>query len=158
MKDVVEKFIVLQIQTAPSRLQPACARCFLATMILQSAPSGIRAHTQHATLSTGRLWHFKTSEFRRDRNAKYAIVTRRPIQSNAKWYSFYFNESITTVLLHVISHNCSEMHRNVAIPGLIIAHSPRKHQNGHLSHGIRYLRVSQFKGVMNRYWWYSTFW
>ena len=26
------------------------------------------------------------------------------------------NESITTVLLHVIPHNCSEMHRNVAIP------------------------------------------
>ena len=47
MKDVVKKFIVLQIQTAPSRLQPACARCFLATMILQSAPSGIRAHAQH---------------------------------------------------------------------------------------------------------------
>ena len=85
MKDVVEKFIVLQIQTAPSRLQPACARCFLATMILQSAPSGIRAHAQHATLSTGRLLrHLKTSEFRRDRNAKYAIVTRRPIQSYAK--------------------------------------------------------------------------
>ena len=26
------------------------------------------------------------------------------------------NESITTVLLHIIPHNCSEMHRNVAIP------------------------------------------
>ena len=61
-------------------------------------------------------WHFKTSEFRRDRNAKYAIVTRRPIHSYAKSYSFYLNESITTVLLHVIPHNCSEMHRNVAIP------------------------------------------
>ena len=43
MKDLVEKFIVLQIQTAPSRLQPASARCFLAAMILPSAPSGIRA-------------------------------------------------------------------------------------------------------------------
>ena len=53
MKDLVEKFIVLQIQTAPSRLQPASARYFLATMILLSAPSGIRAHAQHATLSTG---------------------------------------------------------------------------------------------------------
>ena len=61
-------------------------------------------------------WHFKTSEFRRDRNTKYAIVTRRPIHSYAKWYSFYLNESITTVLLYVIPHNCSEMHRNVAIP------------------------------------------
>ena len=61
-------------------------------------------------------WHFKTSEFRRDRNAKYAIVTRRTIHSYAKWYSFYLNESITTVLSHVIPHNCSEMHRNVAIP------------------------------------------
>ena len=60
--------------------------------------------------------HFKTSEFRRDRKAKYAIVTRRPIHSYAKLYSFYLNESITTVLLHVIPHNCSEMHRNVAIP------------------------------------------
>ena len=76
MKDLIEKFIVLQIQTAPSRLQPAGARCLLAAMILPSAPSGIRTHVQHATLSTGRLWHFKTSEFRRDRNAKYAIVTR----------------------------------------------------------------------------------
>ena len=84
MKDLVEKFIVLQIQTPPSRLQPASALCFLAAMILPSAPSGIRAHAQHATLSTGRLWHFKTSEFRRDRNAKYAIVTRRPIYSYAK--------------------------------------------------------------------------
>ena len=84
MKDVVEKFIVLQIQTAPSRLQPASARCYLATIILPSDPSGIRAHAQHATLSTGRLWQFKTSEFRRDRNAKYAIVTRRPIHSYAK--------------------------------------------------------------------------
>ena len=58
----------------------------------------------------------KTSGFRRDCNAKYAIVTRRPIHSYAKWYSFYLNESITTVLLHVIPHNCSEMHRNVATP------------------------------------------
>ena len=33
MKNLVEKFIVLQIQTAPSRLQPASARCFLAAMI-----------------------------------------------------------------------------------------------------------------------------
>ena len=38
MKDVVEKFIVLQIQTAPSRLQPASARCFLATMIFYQVP------------------------------------------------------------------------------------------------------------------------
>ena len=115
-KDLVEKCIVLQIQTAPSRLQPASARCFLAAMFLPSAPSGIRAHAQHATLSTGRLGHFKIAEFRRDRNAKYAIVTRRPIHSYAKWYSIYLNESITTVLLHVIPHNCSEMHRNAAIP------------------------------------------
>ena len=34
MKTLVEKFIVLQIQTAPSGLQPASARCFLAAMIL----------------------------------------------------------------------------------------------------------------------------
>ena len=61
--------------------QPTSTRCFLAEMILLSAPSGIRAHAQHATLSTGRHGHFKTSEFRRDRNAKYAIVTRRPIHS-----------------------------------------------------------------------------
>ena len=46
MKDLVETFIVLQIQTDPSRLQPV--------MILPSAPSGIHAHAQHATLSTGR--------------------------------------------------------------------------------------------------------
>ena len=97
-------------------MQPASARCFLAAMFLPSAPSGIRAHAQHAILSTGRLGHFKISEFRRDRNAKYAIATRIPIHSYAKWYSFYLNESITTVLLHVIPHNCSEMHRNVAIP------------------------------------------
>ena len=97
-------------------MQPASARCFLAAMFLPSAPSGIRAHAQHATLSTGRLGHFKISEFRRDRNAKYAIGTRRPIHSYGKWYSFYLNESITTVLLHVIPHNCWEMHRNVAIP------------------------------------------
>ena len=87
MKDLVKKCIVLQIQTAPSRLQPASARCFLTAMILRSAPSGIRAHAQHATLSlpAGRqACHFKTSEFRRDRNAKYAIVTRRPIHSYAK--------------------------------------------------------------------------
>ena len=84
MKDLVEKIIFLQKQTAPSRLQPASARCFLAAMILPSAPSGIRAHARHATLSTSRLGHFKTSEFRRDRNAKYAIVTRRPIHSYAK--------------------------------------------------------------------------
>ena len=55
MKDLLKKFIVLQIQTASSRLQPASARCFLATMILPSAPSGIRVHMQHAILSTGRL-------------------------------------------------------------------------------------------------------
>ena len=78
MKNLVEKFIVLQIQTAPSRLQPASARCFLAVMILPSAPSGIRAHAQHATL------HFKTSESRQDCRAKYEIVTRRPIYSYAK--------------------------------------------------------------------------
>ena len=78
MKILVEKFIVLQIQTAPSRLQPASARCFLAVMILPSAPSGIRAHAQHATL------HFKTSESRQVCRAKYEIVTRRPIYSCAK--------------------------------------------------------------------------
>ena len=78
------KIIVLQRQTGPSRLQPASARCFLAAMILPSAPSGIRAHAQHAILSTDRLWHFKTPELRQDRNAKYAIVTRRPIHSYAK--------------------------------------------------------------------------
>ena len=78
MKDVVEKFIVLQIQTASSRLQHASARYFLAAMSLPSAPSGIRAHAQHATL------HFKTSEFRRDYRAKYDIVTRRLIYSYAK--------------------------------------------------------------------------
>ena len=38
-------------------------------------------------------------------------------------------------------HNCSEMHRNVAIPDHI-AHSSRKHQDGHLSNRIRYLRVT----------------
>ena len=84
MKDLVEKFIVLQIQTAPSCLQPSSTRCFLAAMVLPSAPSGIRAHAQHTTLSSGRLGHFKTSEFRRDRNAKYAIVTRMLIHSYAK--------------------------------------------------------------------------
>ena len=51
MKYLVKKIIVLQIQTAPASLQPASARCFLAAMILQSAPSGNRAHAQHATLS-----------------------------------------------------------------------------------------------------------
>ena len=51
MKNLVKKCIALQIQTASSRLQPASARCFLAAMILRSAPSGIRAHAQHATLS-----------------------------------------------------------------------------------------------------------
>ena len=51
MKDLVKKLIVLQIQTVPSRLQPASARCFLAAMILPSAPSGNYAHAQHATLS-----------------------------------------------------------------------------------------------------------
>ena len=110
MKDLVEKFIVLQIQTAPSRLQHASARCFLAAMNLPSALSGIRPHAQHATL------HFKTSESRRDCRAKYEIVTRRPICSYAKWYSFYLNKSMTTVLLHVMPHNCSKMHWNVAIP------------------------------------------
>ena len=75
MKDLFEKCIVLQIQTAASRLQPASVQCFLAATILPSAPSGIRAHVQHTSLSTGRLGHVKTSEFRRDRNAKYAIVT-----------------------------------------------------------------------------------
>ena len=59
MKDLVEKFIVLQIQTAPSRLQPASAQCFLTAMILPSAPSRIRAHAQHATLSTGQAWAFQ---------------------------------------------------------------------------------------------------
>ena len=29
-------------------------------------------------------WHLKKSEFRLDRNAKYAIVTKRPIHSYAK--------------------------------------------------------------------------
>ena len=62
------------------------------------------------------LGFWKHREFRRDRNAKHAIITRRPIHGYAKWYSFYLNESITTVLLHVIPHNCSEMHRNVAMP------------------------------------------
>ena len=114
MKDCVEKFIVLQnIQTAPSRLQPASARCFLAAMILPSAP--IRDLRACATryIVYRQAW---TSEFRRDRNTKYAIVTRRPIHSYAKLYSYYLKESITTVLLNVIPHNCSEMHRNVAIP------------------------------------------
>ena len=79
MKGLVEKFIVVQIQTAPSRLQPASAWCFLAVMILPSAPSRIRAHAQHGTRQA---WASgKTSEFRQDSNAKYAIVTRRPIHS-----------------------------------------------------------------------------
>ena len=38
MKDLVKKIVVLQIQIAPSRLQPASARCFLAALILPSAP------------------------------------------------------------------------------------------------------------------------
>ena len=72
-------------------------------------PGIVRMHnTLHCLYR--QAWHFKTSEFRRDRNAKYAIVTRRPIHGYVKWYSFYLNESITAVLLHVIPHNCSEMH------------------------------------------------
>ena len=110
MKDLVEKFIVLQIQTAPSRLQHASAGCFLAAMILPSAPSGICAHAQHATL------HFKSSESRRDCRAKYEIVTKRPIYSYAKWYSFYLIKSIAIVLLHVMPHICLKMHQYVAIP------------------------------------------
>ena len=113
MKDLVKKFIFLQIQTAPPRLQPASARCFLAAMMCSIQDSRACA-TRYIVYQ--QAWHFKTSEFRRDHSAKYAIVTRRPINSYAKWYSFYLNESITTLLLHVIPHNCSEMHRNVAIP------------------------------------------
>ena len=116
MKDLVEKFIVLQVQTPPSRLQHASARCSLVAIILPKC--SIRDSRACATryIVYRQAWHLKTSEFRRDRNAKYAIVTRRPIHSYAKQYSFYLNESITTVLLHGIPHNCSEMHRNVAIP------------------------------------------
>ena len=33
-----------------------------------------------------KAWHFKTSEFCQDRNAKYAIVTRRTIHNYAKKY------------------------------------------------------------------------
>ena len=42
MKDLIKKIIVLQIQIAPSRLQLANARCFLAAMILPSAPGFAR--------------------------------------------------------------------------------------------------------------------
>ena len=45
--------------------------------IWPSAPSWIRA-TRYVVYR-----HFKTSEFRRDRNTKYAIGTRRPIHSYA---------------------------------------------------------------------------
>ena len=69
MKDLVEKFIVLQnIQTAPSRLQPASAWCFLAAMIFFTKCS-IRDSRACATryIVYWQAWHFKTSEFRRDR-------------------------------------------------------------------------------------------
>ena len=54
-------------------------------------------------------WDLKTLMFRRNYKAKYGIVTRRLI-----------HKGITTVSLHVIPHNCSEINRLVVLP--IIAH------------------------------------
>ena len=82
MKDLVKKMIVLQMQTAPSRLQPASAQCFLDAMILLHPGITRMRNTLHCLYR--QAWHFKTSEFHRDRNKKYAIVTRRPIHSYAK--------------------------------------------------------------------------
>ena len=46
---------------------------------------------------------FKTSEFRRNCRATYGIVTRGPIHSNWKQYSFHLYKSITTV--SIACHN-----------------------------------------------------
>ena len=63
MKDLVEKFIVLQIQTAPSRLQPASARCFLAVMILPSAPSGILARMRNTHNCSEMHWNVAIPDY-----------------------------------------------------------------------------------------------
>ena len=117
MKDFVRKIYCLTRYTNRSLTLAACQRPVHSGRD-DFTKCSIRYSRACATryIVYRQAWHFKTSEFRRDRNAKYAIVTRRLMHSYAKWYSFYLNESITTVLLNVISNNCSEMHRNVAIP------------------------------------------
>ena len=79
------------------------------------------AHMRDALPSPDLARDFKTSEFRRNCRATYGIVTRGPIHSIWKQYPFHLYKSITTFLLHAITHNGSEMHRIVGIP--IIAHS-----------------------------------
>ena len=55
MKDLVKNVIVLQIQTAPSRLQPASARCFPAAMITKCSIRESCACATRYIVSTGRL-------------------------------------------------------------------------------------------------------
>ena len=68
----------------------------------------ISKHRRYAE-STGNIWD----------------CDRIPMHSNTKYYAFYLDNSITTVLLHVILHNCSRnawsKHRIVTSP--FIAHS-----------------------------------
>ena len=52
---------------------------------------------------------------------------RKICDCNEKADTFYLNENIMTVLLHVIPHNCSEMHRNVAVTGHN-GHKPKRPQ------------------------------
>ena len=53
----------------------------------------------HDTLPLHLARHFKTPEFRRNCRATYGIVTRGPIHSNWKWYSFHLYKSLTTVFI-----------------------------------------------------------
>ena len=87
-------------------------------------------------------WHFKTSEFRQDRNAKYAIVIRR------RYIAMRNNTHFTWMKA---SLQCYCMSSPITVQKcigtelyLIIAHSSHKHQDGHLSNSnrIRYLRVT----------------
>ena len=78
------------------------------------------AHMRDA-LPSPEAWDFKTSEFRRNCRATYGIVTRAPMHNNGNSTHFICIKASQQFLLHVITHNCSEMHRIVGVP--IIAHS-----------------------------------
>ena len=57
------------------------------------------AHMRNTLPSPDLTRDFKTSEFRRNCRATYGIVTRGPIHSNWKQYSFHLYKSITTVFI-----------------------------------------------------------
>ena len=149
MKD--KKFIVLQIQTAPSRLQPASARCFLAAIFYQVLHLGfVRMRNMLCYLPAGLAFQNIGVPSRPQHklcncNQKAETMLCEIILILFEWKHHY---SVTACHPPQLFRNASG--RSYTWLSLT------RHANirdGHLSNRIRYLRVWQFKGLRNRYCW-----